>query len=247
MYGWCLPPQTRTAGCAGVRAKSLTAQPAQHTGTRAVEWATGPVEAGGSSDRLSPVSPLPRRAEVAGPTKAARLSNRGCHARAENSGKELAAASLIDRRRNSVYWLYRLICICPAPALASIVNSLGVPAPTQENLWAPVDIAKPEVTPIDVSAFALQAADTPVPTSVPHAPPPPQKTPTSEQSEPLQMFRQRHPQLIPAATETPGVVAMEIIEDTPTSEYKPPKPEDVCWQRRTLDRRGSHQPDGLCL
>ena len=41
-----------------------------------------------------------------------------------------------------------------SPVLASIVNSVNAPAPTQENLWAPVEIAKPEAVPIDVNAFA---------------------------------------------------------------------------------------------
>jgi lipoprotein-anchoring transpeptidase ErfK/SrfK len=33
--------------------------------------------------------------------------------------------------------------------------------------------------------------------------------------------------VIPAATETPGVVAMELIDDTPTNEYIPPDPEEM--------------------
>jgi lipoprotein-anchoring transpeptidase ErfK/SrfK len=33
------------------------------------------------------------------------------------------------------------------------------------------------------------------------------------------------PAVVPAATETPGVVAMELVEDTPTSEHMAPTPE----------------------
>jgi lipoprotein-anchoring transpeptidase ErfK/SrfK len=101
------------------------------------------------------------------------------------------------------------------PAFASILNS--APAPTHENLWAPVDVAKPAITPLDVSAFALQVTDTPVPapatsTSVPTNAP--TSTPTEIPTE--------TPTSTPEATETPGVMAMEIVPDTPTSAYVPP-------------------------
>jgi lipoprotein-anchoring transpeptidase ErfK/SrfK len=98
-----------------------------------------------------------------------------------------------------------------------------VPASTQEKLWAPMDIAKPEVTPIDVNAFAVQSADTPVPTAVPTQRATSTNEPTSEPTEaPTESST-----LIPADNGTPGVVAMEVLNDTPTSEYKPPKPEEV--------------------
>src|SRR4030042_604872 len=48
------------------------------------------------------------------------------------------------------------------PALASIVGNPSAPIPTQENLWAPVEIAKPTVTPIDARRLAPQRGDTPV-------------------------------------------------------------------------------------
>jgi len=102
-----------------------------------------------------------------------------------------------------------------------------VPVPTQEKLWAPADIAKPEVTPIDVSAFAVQAQDTPRPTSAPTRRAVATKTPSSEATESVSQAPTQAATAIPAATETLGVVAMEIVEDTPTSEYNPPKPEEV--------------------
>ena len=93
-------------------------------------------------------------------------------------------------------------------------------APAQEILWAQVDIPKPGVTPIDVSAFAqpttaatlspLAAADSP--TSLPTQKP--TDLPTSIPTE--------APTSTPAATETPGVMAMDILADTPTSVYVPP-------------------------
>jgi len=104
-----------------------------------------------------------------------------------------------------------------SPALASIISSVSAPAPTQENLWAPVEIAKPSVAPIDVSAFAQQLADTPtsMPTDEPPATnPPATQTPTGIPTD--------GPTVIPTATETPGVLAMEVVPDTPTSQYVAP-------------------------
>lgn len=105
------------------------------------------------------------------------------------------------------------------PALASFLPSQSVLS-TQEPLWAQViDIPKPTVTPIDVSAFAPQ------PTSVVATPSPmedastlapadvaPTETPLSADA----------PTIIPEATEVPGAMAMEIVANTPTSAYVAP-------------------------
>jgi lipoprotein-anchoring transpeptidase ErfK/SrfK len=99
-----------------------------------------------------------------------------------------------------------------SPALASILD--GAPAATQENLWAPVDMAKPSVRPIDSNAF-VQAADTPAPIVVPATgADDPTSTPTPIPTD--------SPTAIPAATETPAVLAMDVVADTPTSAYVPP-------------------------
>jgi lipoprotein-anchoring transpeptidase ErfK/SrfK len=62
---------------------------------------------------------------------------------------------------------------------------------------------------IDVSVFAPQIADTAIPAPTNN---PPTSIPTDE--PPVSQ--------IPATTETPGTMAMEIIADTPTSQYVPP-------------------------
>jgi lipoprotein-anchoring transpeptidase ErfK/SrfK len=99
------------------------------------------------------------------------------------------------------------------PAFASIMNNVNAPAPTQESHWAQVNVAKPAVTPLDVSAFVPQLADTPAP--VPATPTPAfTSTPTEVPTE--------TPSPTPEATETPAVMAMEILADTPTSQYVPP-------------------------
>src|SRR5512138_977324 len=112
-----------------------------------------------------------------------------------------------------------------SPALASITSRVGAsPAATPVDLWAPMDIAKPG----SESAFTLQSEDTAtdiptedaaasteapleaVPTDVPAASPTATEVPTQA------------PNAAPAATETPGAMAMEIINDTPTSAYVAP-------------------------
>ena len=93
--------------------------------------------------------------------------------------------------------------------------------PTQEVLWAQVDIPKPGVKPIDVSAFAPQ------PTSVVAAPPAAEEAseelPEIAPTEPPEAVSAEAPAAAPEATEPPGVMSMDILADTPTSEYVAPK------------------------
>ena len=105
------------------------------------------------------------------------------------------------------------------PALASILKS--VPAPTQENLWASVEIAKPSITDRDASTFAVQAAelDSPAFPAAGISPTPePAEKPTSAPTE----IPDEAASSISNATETPGAMAMDIVADTPTSEYVAP-------------------------
>jgi lipoprotein-anchoring transpeptidase ErfK/SrfK len=106
------------------------------------------------------------------------------------------------------------------PALASFLPAQNI-LPTQEALWAQVvDIPKPNVTPIDVSAFGPQPTSvlaTPLTTDE-AAEEPPAVAPT-DSPIPTEMLTST-----PQATETPGVIAMEIVANTSTSEYVAPKP-----------------------
>ena len=109
-----------------------------------------------------------------------------------------------------------------SPAFASILNS--PPAPTQEILWAHVNIAKPLAKPIVENANA-QAADLPASTPVPTLPPleaTPTNIPTLPPADVPSAIPSDLPAEIPAATETPGTITMEIVADTPTSAYVPP-------------------------
>ena len=101
-----------------------------------------------------------------------------------------------------------------SPALASIVSSISPSAPTQENLWAPADIAKPAITPIDVIAFAdPQAADSSAGAPSDEAASTPTDTPTLAATE--------ETIVLPAATETPGTMTMEIVTDDSISQSIP--------------------------
>lgn len=108
------------------------------------------------------------------------------------------------------------------PAFASILNLTA--KPTQENLWAPVVVPKVSVTPIDASAFAAQIVETP--TALPEATAVPTKKikPTAASTEVPTEGTDEVLVFQPEVTETPGTMAMEIVEDTPTSEPSAPNP-----------------------
>lgn len=206
--------------------KALELSPQSTRASRAVEWAAGRVKQVQALKDSSPVSPLivPRPADaVTGlPQK-------------QTYKTAVAAPALRPQRRN---WLlpalltglacmlvgFLALFLLTRPALASLVNNFtSAAAPTQETLWAPVDIAKPEGNVNNVDSPVAQAADTPTsvpteaaPTSVPTDMPTliPTAAPTDAPTE--------VPSAIPAATETPATLAMEIVEDTPTSEYVAP-------------------------
>jgi lipoprotein-anchoring transpeptidase ErfK/SrfK len=83
-----------------------------------------------------------------------------------------------------------------------------------------VDIAKPSLTPIDVGAFAAQTTDTPPVVEAETTPAPtepaeiaPAETPSPAKEETVSA---------PEVAEPAGVMAMEILADTPTSEYAAP-------------------------
>ena len=204
--------------------KALSLNSQSGRAQRAVDWATNRLKQVEALKDLTPVSPLPRRAETVVPQQ-------------HSYQTAVAMPALKPQGRN---WLLPILLIgigllfigalvlfaVARPALASIVNNIGFSARPQETLWAPADIGKPEVTPIGESAFAVQAESTPVPTDVPTQPAN-TKPPTSEATEAPTESPTELPTVIPAATETPGVVAMELIDDTPTNEYNPPDPEEI--------------------
>ncbi len=113
-----------------------------------------------------------------------------------------------------------------SPSIASMLNN--APQPTQENLWAPVEIAKPlndapaqasptaelpaQASPVVPITGATETA-TPAP-ALPTITLAPSVTPMAPPTD--------APTALPAATETPAVLAMDLLADTPTSAYVPP-------------------------
>ena len=200
--------------------KALEINPQSARARRGVDWASG-VVLSLSKDRLNqPVS------ENSG-AQSSQSDIAANPARMQAYQTALALPRSNPRGRNWLLALFLIGAGCIAfgfialfawtnPALASIVSGIDAPAPTQETLWASVDIPKP--TPIDASLFAAQAADTPTsaPTSAPT------DVPTSAPTDAPTSIPTEAPTFIPEATETPGVLAMEVVLDTPTSAYVPP-------------------------
>jgi lipoprotein-anchoring transpeptidase ErfK/SrfK len=102
-------------------------------------------------------------------------------------------------------------------SLMSVQNAV----PTQEVLWAQVDLPKPGVTPINGNAFAPQPTSAVAATPTPEQPTiAPTDAPTLAPTEtPVPMEAATS---TPEITETPGVMSMEVIVDTPTSAYVAP-------------------------
>ena len=97
-----------------------------------------------------------------------------------------------------------LFFLTTPPANAALFST---PTPTQENLWAYAEIAKPAYTATSITLPS--GTPTSAPTLIPA------DTPTSVPTD--------SPAPLPAATETPGSMVMEILEDTPIPAYAAPQ------------------------
>lgn len=112
-----------------------------------------------------------------------------------------SSQSKINKRN----WLYQTILIgagclmvglvgffaLTSPVLASILSSVSAPVPTQENLWASVDIAKPTIAPNDENLLAFR----------------------SELQDIPSVAAPEDPIVVLQATATPGTVVMEVVDD----------------------------------
>ena len=117
-----------------------------------------------------------------------------------------------SRKTNRKPWLYTVLLIgfgcvifgllglfaLTTPALASIVRSTSLPIPTQEVLWASMDIPKPPGTPQDARGLDSQLQKVTVTTV-------PTQEPTASPSQ--------VPEVPTEATVTPGTITMEIVEE----------------------------------
>ena len=201
--------------------KASQLNPQSERARRAVEWATGRLNQVEALKDLTPVTPLPRRPQAAVSQEPRAYQTAVAMPALKTQGRNwLLPALLIGIGLLFVGFL--ALFALTSPALASIVSNFRLPASAQEQLWAPAEIAKPEVTPIDVSAFAAQA-ETPASTSAPTEPPV-RATVTQSPDAATGEDPTEAATAIPDATETPGVVAMEILDDTPTSDVFPDTP-----------------------
>ena len=159
---------------------------------------------------------------------------------AENQPKRVyrEAVAIPALKRTGTNWLYPALLVgagcviftlaamftLTRPSVASLISNVGAPALEQENNWASVNVPKPTVTPIGVSAFAAQVEDTPAATSVAtvtprSASPAPKDEPELSPTDLPTSIPTEAPTFTPVPTETPGTMAMEIVVDTPTSDY----------------------------
>lgn len=117
-----------------------------------------------------------------------------------------------SQKTNRKPWLYTVLLIgfgciifgllglfaLTTPALASIVRSTSLPIPTQEVLWASMDIPKPPSASQDARGFDAQLQKATVTTV-------PTQEPTASTSQ--------VPEVPVEATPTPGTITMEIVEE----------------------------------
>lgn len=185
--------------------KALAINPSSTRAHQAMEWATGrlkqaPVAKEAAVGFVSIATPIQQIPQIPQPSGK------------PNSRPLIYAAAFLGLLMCAV-GIFAAYSAVTHPALASIVDR----APTQEILWAPMKLAKPPVSPLEENAFAPQAASTatPDPTKAVAT-----KTPEPESTDaPSDVAT-----LTPQATETPGSMVMEIVADTPTSEYVAPQP-----------------------
>lgn len=204
--------------------KALTLNPKSPRAHKALEWARGRLKKAHAESTLGLTVAAVSLSQVAAPIRDVRSEAPVVYRPIKEEARQGPVAT--GKRSNQQILIYAgvmlglLICAVIGVAGWSAVSGSGLVSsfslenivPTREVLWAQVYIPKPSVTPIDVSAFAPQ------PTGIVAA----TDEPTFAPTEPVAALPTEAPISTPEATETPGVMAMEVLADTPTSEYMPP-------------------------
>ena len=209
--------------------KALEISPQSARAHRAAEWAAGRL----TNDRIPAEERIRSEATVADTPKRVYREAIAAPVLRNNGRNWLIPALLIGTA--CVLLSVASLFVLTRPAVSSLIKSFSVPASQPENHWASVEVPKPTVTAINVSAFAVPFADepasaleqdaTPVPTRPAPKPSPsprPTKEPTLAPTDLPTAISTEAPTFTPAPTETPGVMAMDIVVDTPTSEYTAP-------------------------
>lgn len=185
--------------------QALEINPSSTRARQGVEWAVGQLKKAQAEHEAS-VSPAAVLVERDDPPPVTRSGGR----------KFLYAASLLVLLMCAVV-AFAAYTAVTHPAFASIVSRVA--APTHESLWAPVEVAKASVTPIEAAALAQDAADTPTARPTRNSP---TADPTGTRTLPPTDAPTEAATATPLATETPAPMVMEVLEDTPTSEYVAP-------------------------
>jgi lipoprotein-anchoring transpeptidase ErfK/SrfK len=220
--------------------KALKINPQSTRAHRAVEWASNQLKKAGASQDQTQPGIVTNRVEVAAslPDKRAYQTAIAMPA-LQRQGRNWLLPILLILAGLMVVSFFAFVALT-SPMLASIVSRVSAPLPTQENLWAPAEIAKPQAVPIDVSAFVPSDADNGSSSGLPQSKPPLDTVPTAT-DEPAATrtpteLPTEEPAEAPVATETPGSMVMEIVNDTPTSESAAPVPSDPGYASRNGER-----------
>ena len=194
--------------------KALEVNPASTRARKAIDWAKAQVRT------VEPISDDPlgdlREASIAPVETPVEPASPPPPVRKSRSRTWIFAAAILGLLLCALF-VFSAYTAVTHPAFASILERVALP--TQESLAAPVELAKPSATPVEAGSLVQDVVTTPTarptekpPTSVPSA------TPTLEATEAPTDAASPAPQ----ATEIPGQLVMEAVEDTPTSEYVPP-------------------------
>lgn len=185
--------------------QALEINPSSTRARQGVEWAMGQLKKAQAEHGAS-VSPAAVLVERDDPPPVTRSGGR----------KFVYAASLLVLLMCAVV-AFAAYTAVTHPAFASIVSRVA--APTHESLWAPVEVAKSSVTPIEAAAMAQDAAETPTARPTRNSP---TADPTGTRTLPPTDAPTEAATATPLATETPAPMVMDVLEDTPTSEYVAP-------------------------
>lgn len=187
--------------------KALAINPSSTRARQGLEWATGRIKQAPAPKEaavgfVSIARPVQQTPQIPQPS-------------VKPSSKPLIYAAAFLGLLMCAVGIFAAYSAVTHPVLASIVNR----APTQQHQWAPMEIAKPSGSSSNADALAPQVA-------VSTATPKPTKTPAAaaETSEPASTNVSDAATATPQVTETPGSMVMEIVADTPTSEYVAPGP-----------------------
>lgn len=217
--------------------KALEINPQSTRARRGIEWASSRVKQVEvhpeqsrmlSQDQTQPtIVPNPVEAAASLPRKHTYQTAVAMPA-LQSQGRNWLLPALLIGAACFVIGFFALFAVT-SPAMASIVSSFSAPAPTQENLWAPAEIAKPAAVPVSVSAFAQSNTDNSSSASnAPQSNPALDTVPTATDVptvEPTEIPTEE-PTLqpsIPEVTETPGTMAMEIVEESSAPEPAAPE------------------------